>query len=116
VRLGAGFWEPSGRCWVKTLWARRQRRGGSLAGGRRAGITGAGYGTPHAARCRKVFLGADDPFHISQPYIILDRTDALLRTGSETGRTTPNHLYHSPSISTSTRGTSLSLRSVSNMF
>ena len=39
-------------------------------------------------------LGADDPFHISQLHIALDRTDGywmILRLGSEMGRTTPNH-------------------------
>ena len=76
ARLGGGFWEPSGR---------------DLGGGDVGGGEGDGDEEEDAWRVDveqelqtlataqvQEGLGADDPFHISQLHIILDRTDALL--------------------------------------
>ena len=75
ARLGGGFWEPS----------RRELDGGADVG------EGGGDEEEDAWRADveqelqtlataqvQEGLGADDPFHISQLHIILDRTDALL--------------------------------------
>lgn len=76
ARLGGGFWEPSGR---------------DLGSGDVGGGEGDGDEEEDAWRADveqelqtlatvqvQEGLGADDPFHISQLHIILDRTDALL--------------------------------------
>ncbi|KAH9991402.1 107-domain-containing protein [Russula vinacea] len=78
ARLGGGFWEPS----------RRELDGGDVGEGK-----GEGEGDEEEDAWRadveqelqtlataqvQEGLGADDPFHISQLHIILDRTDALL--------------------------------------
>ncbi len=76
ARLGGGFWEPSGR----------ESAGGDVGAGEveedeeedawRADVEQE-LQTLATVQVQEG-LGADDPFHISQLHIILDRTDALL--------------------------------------
>ncbi|KAH9976532.1 nuclear pore protein 84/107 [Russula compacta] len=75
ARLGGGFWEPSGRVLL-------DEQGQGEAGdeeGEDAWRADVEQELQALATVQvQEGLGADDPFHISQLHIILDRTDALL--------------------------------------
>ena len=77
ARLGGGFWEPSGRVLLD------EQAGGPGEAGDEEGEDAWRADVEQELQALATVqvqegLGADDPFHISQLHIILDRTDALL--------------------------------------
>ena len=76
ARLGGGFWGPYGREWGGGDAGEREGDGEEEEDAWRADVEQE-LQTLAAVQVQEG-LGADNPFHISQLHIILDRTDALL--------------------------------------